>query len=198
MLQLLIFNSISLLLWILWTVWLRHCWALISSPALQRPFRKPHYNVYSFRNMRNCLPTMASQLEQRAGGILCGKVLTQLSQHPNSAFCSRWPQNMETRGAVWTLITSSTQHTVSIRVSALAPATGITLGKDKTLEQRRKWPWKTFLLILPHIHEVTQVPSSTPLGRHMDPEDLALRETHSGEHTHTPCGAHFHFWNGVK
>lgn len=139
MLQLLIFNSISLLPWILWTVWLRHCWALISSPALQRPFRKPHYNVYSFRNMRNCLPTMASQLEQRAGGILCGKVLTQLSQHPNSAFCSRWPQNMETRGAVWTLITSSTQHTVSIRVSALA-------HRDNTGEGQNTWTKKKMAL----------------------------------------------------
>lgn len=127
-------------------------WPLISSPALQRPFTKSHYNVYNFCNKINCLSTRPFQLEQWAGEILCAEGLTQLSQHPNPALCSRWPQSMETQGEVCTLRTPSIYHAVSIKVSVLVPVTGITLGKNKTLEQRRKWPWKAFLLILPYIH----------------------------------------------
>lgn len=82
---------------------------------------------------------MALQLEQWAGGILSAEGLTQLSQHPNSALCSRWPQNTETQGEVCTLRTSLTYHTLSIKV--ITPC-----NRDNTGEEQNTWTKKKMAL----------------------------------------------------
>lgn len=118
-----------------------------------QPCRDPSQNLITTRIVfivkEIAYPTTASQIEQ---WILCAEALTQLSQHPNSAFSSRWPQNMDTEGEVCSLRTSSTCHTVSIQGISISPYDRDNTGGNKTLELRRKWPWKTFLLILPYIH----------------------------------------------